>query len=141
MTKVYFEAYACDDYGDGPTFAELDVTPEFCARLQYLAALGAEHKLSELRVSGTFNRPDAWGPGDIEQELRFTMPELVVAGGWFWFTDHPKHSTYNVETRSVEVAGFCDAVAKHEGSDPLFFGNDLEELRRHIADVEEEVLV
>jgi len=26
MTKVYLEAYACDDYGDGPTFAELDVT-------------------------------------------------------------------------------------------------------------------
>lgn len=131
MAKVYFEAYPCDDYGDGPTFAELDVTPEFCARLQRLAALGTKHQLTELRVS---DGPDAWGPGDVEQEMRFTMPELVVAGDGFWFTDHPKHATFNVETRSIGITEFCDAVAKHERSDPLFFGDDVDALRAYVAD-------
>ena len=131
MAKVYFEAYACDDYGDGPTFAELEVTPEFCARLQRLAALCTEHQLTELRVS---DDPDAWGPGDVEQEMRFTMPELVVAGDSFWFTDHPKHANYSVETRAIGITKFCDAVANQECSDPLFFGDDVEALRDCVAD-------
>jgi len=131
MAKVYLEAYACDDYGDGPTFAELDVTPEFCARLQRLAALGSEHQLTELRVSDS---PDAWGPGDVAQDMHFTMPELVVAGDSFWFTDHPKHAKYSVETRGIGITGFCDDVAKQARSDPLFFGEDVDALRSCVAD-------
>ena len=131
MAKVYLEAYACDDYGDGPTFAELDVTPEFCARLQRLAALGTEHQLTELRVS---DGPDTWGPGDVAQDMYFTMPELVVAGDSFWFTDHPKHAKYSVETRAIGITGFCDAVAKQARSDPLFFGEDVDALRGCVAD-------
>ena len=131
MTRVYLEAYACDDYSEGHTFAELDVTPEFCARLQRLAALGTEHQLTELRVS---DGPNAWGPGDVEQDMRFTMPELVVAGDSFWFTDHPKHAKYSVETRGIGITEFCDAVAKQARSDPLFFGDDVDALKDCVAD-------
>jgi hypothetical protein len=66
--------------------------------------------------------------------MRFTMPELVVAGDRFWFTDHPKHAKYSVETRATAITGFCDAVAKHECSDPLFFGDDVDALRDCVAD-------
>ena len=131
MAKVFLEAYACDDYGDGPTFAELDVTPEFCARLQRLAALGTEHQLTELRMS---DGPDAWEPGDVAQDMHFTMPELVVAGDSFWFTDHPKHAKYSVETRGIGITEFCDAVAKQARSDPLFFGDDVDALKDCVAD-------
>lgn len=128
---VYFEAYACDDYGDGPGYAVLTVSQQFCDKLKHLQKMAGEFGLSELR---TYASPDAYGPGDIEENLRLTCGELVVTPTMFWFTDHPKHIGYNIETRSQSIDGFIAAVA--EGKQ--FFGNDLDDLRKRVEEENEE---
>jgi len=131
--NVYMEVYACDDYGNGPSFAELEATPQFCAYLDHLAALCISQQLSEVRV---LMGPDAWGPGDIEDDLRVTMPELVVTRTSFWFRDRQKHASYHVETRAIEINSFCKAVHNHVGTEPLYFGSSIEWLKESIANLE-----
>jgi len=133
MKPVFIEAYACSDYGDAPRFAKLFATKTFCEQLAKLQALCVEHDLSELCV---YESPDAWGPGNIEDELRLTCAELVVTKSAFWFKDHPKHSDYTIETRAQDIDVFIEAVSS-EGGTPLFFGSNVEELMECVTDAEE----
>lgn len=119
---VYLEAYACDDNGDGPRWARLSVDAAFLARVSYLAALVEAHRLASVN---TYDAPEAW---DGEAELRLRNHALVVSGGDFWFEAHPKHATYHVETRMVDVREFVATVGEaleRGGTDPvLYFGNE-----------------
>lgn len=120
QVTVYLEAYACDEHGDGPRWARLCVDAPFLARLTYLAALVQAHRLASVT---TYDSPDEW---DAEDELRLRSHELVVSGSDFWFTAAPKHASYQVETRLVEVNELVGQVARAlESDDPvpvLFFG-------------------
>ena len=118
--KVYIEAYAASDNGDGPRFAEVWATQEFLARLNRLSGLCTEHSLSELRV---FDSPEAWGPGDVAEDLRLTGGELVVTENSFWFVDAPKNTDYHIETRAQNIAQFCDMVKQLNG-DTAYLGED-----------------
>lgn len=149
--KVYIEAYACDDDGDGPEFAVLNVDLAFCAKLLHLRQQCIDNRLSELRV---YDAPDKWGPGDIGEELRLTCAELVVTPASFWFTDNPKHANYSIETRLQYIDDFfaqlktCGNEAKQGGDitplglegessvngGALFMGDDVEELQERVED-------
>lgn len=106
-TRVFIEAYACDDNGDGPRFATVEVDDVFLSRLLTLRVLCGQHKLTEVRVEAG---PDRWGPGDDVADLRLESDELVVSQNSFWFVAQPKHSQYHVETRMQDIAAFYDAV-------------------------------
>lgn len=116
IRTAYIEAYACSDYGDGPLFAKLSVTPKFISKLNQLSNLCKDHNLSEVRVC---EYPDWWGPGD-EDELRLTCGELVVTKTEFWFVDQPKHSDYHIETRAQGITEFLNDI-KLSSDDVLFF--------------------
>lgn len=116
---VFVEAYACSDYGDGPQYAKLIVDQAFCEKLLRLQKLCVENCLTELRICDS---PDRWGPGEIENECRFTGPELVITPSSFWFVDQPKHASYHVETRAQDISAFVNVVAT--SCEPLFLGDD-----------------
>lgn len=137
MKTVFLEAFASGEYGRAPAFAQHDASPDFCARLQELNALCAKHGFTEVRVSAG---PDAWGPGDAANALRLTMPELVVAGGSFWFSDHPLRAPYDIQTLALNVNAFCEAVTTLTGPVPLFFASDVDALQAAVADAQEATL-
>lgn len=134
MPKAIFEAYETGNSGDGPSYAVLDVQPANVALLRKLNALCEEHKLSEVRC---YDAPDAWGPGDVEEQLRFTCGELVVTRGGFWFRDQPKHADGHVETRVVSLTDFLQAVEAAAPDDVIYFGANTEELKRLYEEEEE----
>lgn len=117
---AFVEAYAASDFGDGPSFAKLVANSDFVVKLRQLAALCVTHRLSELR---TYDSPSLWGPRDIEGELRLNCGELVVTPSSFWFVDQPKHASYHIETRAIEIEAFCESIASAPCNDPLYFGD------------------
>ena len=123
--KAYIEAYACDDYGDGPQFALVLCTSEFRGQLHRLAALCIQHNLSEVRI---YESPESWGPGDIEEDLRLTCGELVVTREAFWFVDQPKGTRYSIESRGQNIDEFCRKFEEGDDMTPLVFGENCEEL-------------
>lgn len=120
---VYVEARPCDDFGEGPGFARWDVTPAFIAQVLSLQALCVERKLTEVRVTGG---PDVWGPVNVADELRLTMPELVVTPSMFWFSDQPKHRNYAVETRGQSIDSFLRDVSG--AGEPVYLDIDPSEI-------------
>jgi len=131
---VYIEAYACDDHGDGPTYARLDVTPEFKAQLRKLQGLVQDNGLSEARV---YTGEAAWEPEGIDDELTLSGDELVVTHSAFWFTAHVKHQDYFVETRAQDIHDFLSLVEDGE-TGPVYLGYDPDELREIVEDGLEE---
>lgn len=117
---LFIEAYACDDHGDGPTYARCELTPGLIDRLRELRALAEANQLESARV---YASPDAWGPSGIEDELRFNQANLVVTPSEFWFTDRPKHADYHVECRAVSFDDL-DAMLSSEDAE-LYSGDDL----------------
>ena len=131
--KAYIEAYASSDYGDGPTFAKVLVTPELLDKLRKLSGLCVEHGLSELRV---YDSPELWGPGEIESELRLICGELVVTKSSFWFVDQPKNAEYHIETRAQEIEDFFKAIADDTSGVALYFGVDEHTVEEAVIETE-----
>jgi hypothetical protein len=96
--KLVAEAFALDEYGDGPAFAEIDVDQEFLDRLLALSRVCADNGLESLTVTSS---PRRW---DGEDELCIVGDSLRVWGDEFWFEAHPKHMDYNVETRGIAIS-------------------------------------
>lgn len=95
--KLVIEAYACDEFGDGPAFAELEMDQSFLAELQRLKEICLEHDLEIVRVN---RGPDAW---DNQDDLRIRGSSLDVSNDSFWFLGYPKYVDYHVETRMIMI--------------------------------------
>jgi hypothetical protein len=134
MEKVIFiEAFACDEYGNGPRYAKVVIDDAFIKDVKFLSDLINTHDLSEIR---RWISPDAWGPKDIEDDLRLQGGELVVVrGGTFWFSDSPKNTNYTVETRQVSIEDILKGIEAGE----RVFGEEsnLEDLRELLAEENE----
>lgn len=124
--KVYIKAYSCDEeaffseeIGDELQYAELDVTDEFCERLEKLRSLCIEHDLSELRV---YYAP-VWGPADVADDLNLMYDEMVVTKSSFWFVAETKYSEHPVNTQLQDIDEFIAAIHDSCGDDPLYFGD------------------
>lgn len=127
--KVFSEAYACSDFGDGPTYATFIVTQEFVDSLANMRSIVIDNELSECRKWGS---PENWGAGGIEDELRLTSGELVVTRDSMWFRDQPKHADYHIETRAIDIE---ELLQRYAGSDSeIYMGDDPDELAQHVAD-------
>lgn len=93
---LYLEAYAVSDYGDGPRYAEYEITTQTMQKILAMQKLCINNDLSECRI---FDGPQ-W---DGEDELRLTGHVLVVTNDSFWFVACPKHVDYHVETRAMPI--------------------------------------
>lgn len=121
---AYIEAYAADEYGDGPTYIRLDVTPDFKAQLRNLQRLVQDNGLSEARV---YTGEATWGPKGIEDKLRLSHDEMVVTHDTFWFVSQPKYADYHVETRGQNIHDFLSLIEDGE-TGPVYEPKSLQEL-------------
>lgn len=95
--KLVVEAYATDEFGEGPSWAEVTVTPEFLQTLERLRRVCQDENLESVTVP---QGPDPW---DLEDDLRIRGDSLRVWQDSFWFEAQPKHRDYSVETRSILI--------------------------------------
>lgn len=131
-SEIFIEAYACDDYGDGPTYASVVIDDSFVEEIKALDALINEHDLTEVRK---FMTPEHWGPKGVADELMLQCGELVVVrGGFFRFVDRPRHADYSVKTRAVGI----NLVLKGIEAGECVFGDDVENLKEYLENETEE---
>lgn len=114
--KLVVEAYATDEYGEGPSWAEVTVTPGFLQTLERLRRVCQDEKLESVTVP---QGPDRW---DLEDDLRIRGDSLRVWRDDFWFEAHPKHRDYSVESRSIfidDLVRIAARVASNDTENPL----------------------
>jgi len=95
---IWFEAWAGpgEVFGPQPRFAAYTVTEPRLRRILALERLREANGLSEVRVT----EGPRW---ENEDEMSFTLEELVVAGGQFYFVAYPKHQDLTVETQPMGI--------------------------------------
>lgn len=111
------EAYAKSEYGDGPAWAKVTLTPERIRQLTNLSNLCLEHQLCSVTV---LEAPDEW---DMEDEIRLVGDETVVSGSSVWFTCYPKHADYECETRITDIATLIKALAGESDGESIIEGD------------------
>jgi hypothetical protein len=99
-------AHSTSEYGDGPEYAEIRVTPQFVEQLVRLSRLCKEHGLESVTVRDAVDR---W---DQEDDLRIRGDTLRVYGGDFWFEAYPKYADYNVETVAISIARLASVATR-----------------------------
>lgn len=103
---VYLEAHAVNEIGEAPEYAKWEMTAKDVTRIRSLRKLCEFHELSECRVWRVID----W---DKDEELRLRDYELVVTPQFFWFTAHPKHADYDVETYFMDFDQLDDLAASN----------------------------
>lgn len=96
--KLVVQAHATSEFGEGPAWAEILITPEFIGRLRRLSRLCQEEGLESVT---TAEAPGKW---DQEDDLRIRGNSLRVWGDEFWFEAWPKNRDYGIETVPVSIA-------------------------------------
>jgi hypothetical protein len=123
------KAYPTSNFGEGPEYAEISVTPDFIEHLLKLSKLCEDHGLQSVTTSDAVDR---W---DMDHELRITGDSMRVWDGTFWFEAWPKHADYHVETLAIEIASLASVAAlSSEGAgfrrigDKVFYADSDEDL-------------
>jgi len=114
--KLVVEAYATDEFGEGPSWAEVTVAPEFLQTLERLRRVCQDENLESVTVK---QGPARW---DQEDDLRIRGDSLRVWHDDFWFEAHPKHGDYSVETRSILIDHLIQVarkIANDDAENPL----------------------
>lgn len=114
--KLVIGASATSEFGEGPEWAGVTVTPEFLQTLLRLRRVCRDEKLESVTVS---QAPDCW---DQEEYFRIRGDSLRVWGNDFWFEAHPKYADYNVETRAIDIDKLLkvvDKIAKNDVENPM----------------------
>jgi hypothetical protein len=95
--KLVIEATAQTDFGDSPGYAVIEVDQAFLDRLATLSRVCSNNGLQSVTVSGG---PAQW---ERKDELGITGDSLHVWGDSFWYEAYPKHDSYGIETRGIEI--------------------------------------
>ena len=111
---LYADAYACDEWGEGPRWFELEVTPALVKRLHELQTLALERGLDISQES----YDGEWGDAD---HLSLQGDEVNVSYNSFWFTAHPKHSNYKVECRYIQFDELFSLIEQGEQANSVYF--------------------
>lgn len=93
---LVWEAFACDEYGEGPGWGQLEVTQEVLNELHEMQTLCLQNSCEISRDFGGME----WGNDD---SLRLRGDELHVSASSFWVRARPKHCDYYVETRMMDI--------------------------------------
>ena len=122
---LVIDAFACDEYGDGPDYAEATITPEFLEEMLRRVATCASAGIR----AAHFNEDDGvWH--DPQDELRMRGTDLVImpsrgalAEASFFFQGHRKHADYNCETRAIDIKDLLACIG-NAGELPMGFARE-----------------
>ncbi len=103
--ELVIDAFACDEYGDSPSYAKIMVTPESLADM---VRIGATCKHIGVRAAHSEDDDSIWNDPGENFIMRNTDLVLMHSRGAacnlsFFFCGHPKHANYNCETRAIEL--------------------------------------
>lgn len=117
---LYCEAFACDEWGDGPGWAKFLVDPAFINKVLELQQLVTDKGLDHVAHD---NAVALWGNSDT---LQIQGDELQVSRTDFWFHALPKHCDYAVETRMMPISDLVAlATDRSFRSDKLGFADGI----------------
>lgn len=122
--QLVIDAFACNQDGDSPSYAAIEVKPEFLAKI---ARVSAAASAAGIRVAHVDADNGIWS--DPDNSLRMRDSELVVypkhgAGNTsFWFRGHPKNADYDCETRAIDLNDLITSVST-DGELPSGFERD-----------------
>jgi hypothetical protein len=101
---LYLSVYACDDFGDSPSWASVTIDRAWLATLFRLQALCIEQRVDS---SSLALGPDAWASYET---FRLRGETFEVSAAHWFFKAFPKHADYAVETRMIDTARMLEAL-------------------------------
>lgn len=113
---VAINARPTEEWGENPNYALIKVDAKFIQNLKRYQNLCNTFGLAEVVVDGG---PERWGDVGFEDPLMLQDDRLKVTRFSFGFTDYPKHSNYQIETRMLDIDGFIKAVTEYKGEKAL----------------------
>lgn len=127
----FVKANALDDWGDGPCWASFTINNAWLADLQRFASLVRDNKFALAEVE----EGAVW---DNEDKHRIRGNRLVITDDSFWFSAHPKHARYHVETIEIGFSSLVKAVieAMTDSRHVIFFALDDQEIEEIKAFIE-----
>ena len=105
--KLYTDVNCTTEFGDGPHYAIVEVTPELVARVKQIETLIEQN---DLKSAAIYGGPEKW---ERENELRLRGDSLKVVSGLCWFTALPKYGDYVVETSAMSISGLEKLLASN----------------------------
>lgn len=116
---LYVEAFSCDEWADGPSWAKVELDQSFVDAVLELQALCLEKGLDQ--VSRSWHVPQ-WGD---RHNLRLRGEELHVSASSWWISAYPKYGDYGCETRQMTIQGMTEAVLSGAGNEYLLVRGEL----------------
>lgn len=111
MNKILWIAAHTTGMGDSPHFVRKTLTQDFVDKVKSIAALVAEHDLTEARY---FGGPDHWGPDCKDESQRFGSVEgheVCVIKSAFWFNARAKRSDDEIQSCGMSIQDLEEALA------------------------------
>lgn len=116
---IYVNAFSCDEFGDGPSWAKLTLTQAFIDTVLELQALCNTKDLDQTTKSWAV---DAWGS---REDLNLRDEDLAVGKHSWWIRARPKHADYDCETRMLDISWLLEALSKRVSTDFLAWKKDV----------------
>jgi hypothetical protein len=101
---MYLSVYACDDFGDSPSWAAVTIDRAWLATLFRLQALCIEQRVDSTALA---LGPDEWASSET---FRIRSETFEVSEAHWFFKGFPKHADYAVETRMIDTARMLEAL-------------------------------
>ncbi len=119
---VIVEARPLSDFGDGPTAASVVLNSQFFKKLaERQLRITSAGTSAQLTVEGA---PANWYPMGIGEEIHLICPEMVCMRDGFWFTDRPKHASYDVETEWMGTENLLALFEAAKNGQTVVLGSD-----------------
>lgn len=103
--SLVVDAFVCDGDADGPSYAEIEVTPALFGQIIRVAGIANKTGIKSAHLESD---DSVWS--DPGESLRMRGTDLVIMPSLgalqetsFFWQGHPKHASYNCETRAIDL--------------------------------------
>lgn len=118
---LYVGAFSTSEFGDGADWAKVTVDQEFLDTVLRLQQTCKDSGLDHTAIGFT---PDYWQEDDTDP-LRIQDEDLYVGKRSWWFRGVPKHCSYAVETRAVDIEDLLQALFARKETSYLAWRKDV----------------
>ena len=120
--ELYVGAFSTDEFGSAPRWAQVTLDQAFIDKVLAMQALCVGQDLTETPASV---EPERWQGDDSEDPWNIQGAALCVGPASWWFSGFPKHCSYTVETRMIDINSMLTVLAKKTSTEHLAWFKDL----------------